>query len=97
MIGPSAKQYIFLARELEERGDSDGAFLRLRQAVAVQPGSAEAHRAFARFLLKSANEDAAIFHLQQAYRLDPTDQWVMDELMQRHALPPLADANTTAG
>lgn len=96
-VGPSAKQYIFLARELEERGDSDGAFLRLRQAIAVQPGSPEAHRAFAKFLLKSGNEDAAVFHLQQAYRLDPTDQWVMDELMQRHALPPLAGVDTSAG
>lgn len=89
-VGPSAKQYIFLAKELDGKGDSDGAFLRFRQAVAVQPDNPEAHRAFAVFLIDNNNDDAATFHLQQAYRLDPENQWVMDELISRHALPPLA-------
>lgn len=89
-VGPSAKQYIFLAKELDESGDSDGAFLRFRQAVAVQPDNSAAHRSFAKFLMENDNDAAATFHLQQAYRLDPTDQWAMDELIRRHALPPLA-------
>ncbi len=89
-VGPSARQYLFLAEELRQRGDNDGAFLRYRQAVTVEPRSAEAHRAFAEFLLEHGNESAAVHHLQRAYLLNPRDQWVMDELIARKALPPLA-------
>lgn len=89
-VGPSARQYLFLAAELRERGDSDGAFLRYGQAVTVEPRSAEAHRAFAEFLLEHGNESATVHHLQQAYLLNPRDPWVMDELIARKALPPLA-------
>ena len=89
-VGPSAKQYVFLAQELEERGDDDGALLRYRQAVAMEPGNASAHRAFAEFLLRNNNEPAAVHHLQAAYRLDPTDRWVFAELVARGKVPPLA-------
>jgi tetratricopeptide (TPR) repeat protein len=89
-VGPSAKQYVFLAEELEERGDVDGAMLRYRQAVAVEPDNPKAHVAFARFLLRSKNEPAAVHHLQLAYRLDPSDDWVVDQLAARGAVPPLA-------
>lgn len=89
-VGPAARQYLFLAHELEERGDQDGAFLRYRQAVAVEPRNAEAHVAFAKFLIKSDNETAAVRHLQSAYRLNPLDEWVANELTQRGAIPPLA-------
>jgi len=90
-VGPSARQYIFLARELEQRGDVDGAYLRYRQAVAMEPGNAAAHTAFSRFLIKESNERAAIFHLRIAYRLDPLDEWVTAELISRGALPALAE------
>lgn len=89
-VGPSAQQYVFLARELEERHDLDGALLRYRQAVAVEPRNPGAHREFARFLLRHHKESAGVHHLQIAYRLDPTDRWVMDELVARGALPSLA-------
>lgn len=89
-VGPAARQYLFLARELEERGDQDGAFLRYRQAVAVEPRNAEAHVEFAKFLIKSGNETAAVRHLQSAYRLNPLNEWVANELTQRGAVPPLA-------
>jgi len=89
-VGPSARQYLFLARELEQRGDTDGALLRFRQAVAVEPRNAEAHRAFAKFLLSHKNEAAAVHHLQRAYLLEPTDPWVLGELAARSAVPPLA-------
>lgn len=89
-VGPSARQYVYLANELEERGDVDGAFLRLRQAVAMEPDSADAHVAFAKFLLRHRNEPAAIEHLQTAYRLDPLNDWVVDQLAARGAVPPLA-------
>lgn len=88
-VGPSAKQYIFLASELEERGDVDGALLRYRQAVAVEPQNPTGHVAFAKFLLRHGNEGAAIHHLQVAYRADPLDEWVVDQLAARSALPPL--------
>lgn len=88
-VGPSAKQFLFLAAELEERNDSDGAFLRYLQAIAVEPRSAEAHRKFAEFLLKHDNEQAAIHHLQEAYLLNPRDEWVRKNLIARSALPPL--------
>jgi len=89
-VGPAAKQYVFLARELEERGDRDGALLRYRQAVAMEPGSAEAHRAIAEFLLRNRNETAAVKHLQAAFRLDPTDKWVLAQLAERGAVPTIA-------
>jgi tetratricopeptide (TPR) repeat protein len=88
-VGPSAKQYIFLADELEKRGDIDGAQLRYRQAVAIEPSNARVHRAFAEFLLRQGNERPAVYHLQAAYKLDPLDEWVIDELTKRSALPAL--------
>jgi tetratricopeptide (TPR) repeat protein len=91
-VGPSARQYVFLAKELEQRGDVDGALLRFRQAVAVEPDNVEAHVAFARFLLHHNHEPAAIYHLQAAYRLDPLNDWVVEQLAIRSVLPPLAAA-----
>ena len=88
-VGPSAKQQIFLARELEERGDVDGALLRYSQAVAMEPDSAEAHTTFAKLLLRHHNEPAAVQHLQAAYRINPLDRWVVDQLASRSALPSL--------
>lgn len=88
-VGPSARQYVFLARELEERGDMDGALLRYKQAVAVEPENFDAHTLFAKFLLRHENEPAAIHHLQAAYKLNPLDEWVIDELARRSALPNL--------
>ncbi len=88
-VGPAASQYIYLAQELEERNDRDGAFLRYRQAVAMEPRNAEAHVALARFLLRNKNEEAAVDHLQAAYLLNPLDEWVIDELTKRGAVPPL--------
>ncbi len=88
-VGPSARQYLFLAENLEERSDIDDAFLRYRQAISVEPRGFEAHKAFAGFLQRHGNEEAAVFHLQVAYRLNPLDSWVADELSQRGAVPAL--------
>jgi len=95
-VGPSARQYMFLAENLEERGQIDDAFLRYRQAVAVEPRNFEAHKAFAAFLQRHGNEEAAVFHLQMAYRLNPLDTWVLDELSKRGAVPTLASDRTQA-
>jgi len=95
-VGPSARQYIFLAENLEERHDIDGAFLRYRQAIAVEPHNFEAHKRFAEFLLRHGNEQAAVFHLQQAYRINPLDSWVADELAKRGAIPALVSDKPAA-
>ena len=55
----------------------------------MEPGNAEAHVAFAKFLLRARNEPAAIHHLQAAYRLNPLDEWVADQLTARSAVLPL--------
>lgn len=89
-VGPAAQQYIFLAQEREERGDEDGALLAYKQAVAMESNSPQAHVAFAKFLLKHGHEAKAVDHLQDAYRLDPTNEWVMDELASRGVLPTLS-------
>lgn len=86
-VGPSARQYLFLARELDERGDKDGALLRYRQAVAAEPNNAAAHVAIAQFLIREGDEPAAIPHLQEAHRLNPRDAWVSDQLASRGVLP----------
>jgi tetratricopeptide (TPR) repeat protein len=86
-VGPSAKQYLILAAELEERGDQDGALLRYRQAVAMEPDNATAHAEFAKFLLRVPNEAAAVQHMLAAYQADPNDEWVISELAARNALP----------
>ncbi len=70
-VGPSARQQIFLASELEERGDFDAALLRYQQAVAMEPKNPNAHVAFAEFLGRHNNEAAATYHLQEADRLNP--------------------------
>jgi tetratricopeptide (TPR) repeat protein len=91
-VGPSARQEIFLARELEERGDHDGALLRFRQAIAMEPDNPKAHIACAEFLLRRNQEQPAIVYLQNAYRLDPYNRKVADALLVRNAVPPLSAA-----
>jgi len=91
-VGPAAKQYVFLAGEHEERGDIDGALLRYKQAIAMEPDNADAHVAFAKFLLRTDNESAAVHHLAAAYRLDPTDSWTLGQLSSRGAVPVLNGA-----
>jgi tetratricopeptide (TPR) repeat protein len=93
-VGPSARQYVFLARELEERGDMDGALLAYRQAVAVEPNNPEGHVAFAKFLLTCKDDEAAVYHLRMAYYLDPSNAWVIDQLASRGAVPPPASRET---
>ena len=71
-VGPSARQQIFLAEELEQRGDLDAALLRLRQAVAMEPDNAAAHEALGLFYRRIDKRDQAIRHLTASCRLDPS-------------------------
>lgn len=79
-VGPSAKQQIFLARELEERGDPDAALLRLQQAVAMEPQNATAHAELGMFFLRADKRARAAAHLRRAYQLDPGHRGVIDAL-----------------
>ncbi len=88
-VGPAAKQYVFLAREHEQRGDTEGALLRYRQAVAMEPENADAQVAFAKFLIRLGNDEVAVHHLQAAYRIDPTNSWTLGQLAARSAVPVL--------
>ncbi|MHC4093881.1 MAG: tetratricopeptide repeat protein [Planctomycetota bacterium] len=81
-VGPSAQQQIFLARELEQRGDLDAALLRLRQAVAMEPDSAAAHEALGMFYLRIGKRPVAIRHLTASYRLDPSRPGPADALTE---------------
>lgn len=81
-VGPSAKQQLFLAGELEERGDLDGALLRYRQAVAMEPDNPRAHAAFGRFLHRIDNDTMAIVHFNRAYTLNPLEPGVAMSLTE---------------
>jgi tetratricopeptide (TPR) repeat protein len=82
-VGPSAKQFVFLGNELEQRGDFDGAMLRFRQAVTMEPRSAQAHVAMAKFYIRHGQRDEAESNLVEASILDPRDPWVREQLAGR--------------
>lgn len=90
-VGPSARQQIFLACELEERGDFDGALLRYQQAIAMEPKNPDAHQAFAEFMSRHNQERAAAYHYEQA------NYWRSAARRLVHRTPPPAsDAGRTA-
>jgi tetratricopeptide (TPR) repeat protein len=91
-VTPTARQQIFLARELEERADPDGALLRYRQAVELEPGSAYAHAELGRFYVRIGRKAEARDALLTAYRLDPTEPGVLDALRELGATPASSDS-----
>jgi len=99
-VGPSARQFIYLADELEERGDLDGALLRYRQAVAMEPKNPRPHVALAEFALRNGNEGLALEHFEIAGRLDPRDMRVKEQLAMLHSPRPqsrVASQSTSLG
>lgn len=86
-VGPSAKEFIFLARELEERGDKDAALVRYRQAVNMEPRNSEGYAAIAAFLIREGNEPEAIRYLEQGQNLRPRDPWITEQLIKRGVQP----------
>lgn len=82
-VGPSAKQFIFLGNELEQRGDFDGALLRFRQAVTMEPRNTAAHVAMAKFYIRHKQRDAAEPYLVEANILNPKDPWTREQLAGR--------------
>jgi tetratricopeptide (TPR) repeat protein len=87
-VGPSARQQMFLASEMEERGDLDAALLRLRQAVAMEPDNAAAHEALGGLYARTERNELALRHLYRAYRLEPGRPATMAYLEQLGAPPP---------
>ncbi len=89
-VGPSARQQMFLASEMEERGDLDAALLRLRQAVAMEPDNAAAHESIGGLYLRSGKPELALRHLNRANRLDPGRPDTLALLEELGASPPPA-------
>ena len=77
-----------LASEFEQRGDADNALLAYKQAVAMEPGNARPHYELGLFYAKLNRREEAIDHLDQAYRLDPKQAQVADELKRLGAKVP---------
>lgn len=88
VVGPSARHQLLLANEYEQRGDADNALLAYKQAVAMEPGNPRPHYELGLFYAKLNRRQEAIEHLDQAYRLDPTQTIVADELKRLGAKVP---------
>ncbi len=97
MIGPSARQRLYLADEYAQRGDADRALVTYKQAVAMEPANPTPYWALGRFYLKLGRRADAVASLQQAYRLDPTRTAIADELRNLGAEVPDVSAIDTAG
>ncbi|MCH8852138.1 MAG: tetratricopeptide repeat protein [Planctomycetes bacterium] len=97
MIGPSARQQLYLADEYAQRGDADRALVTYKQAVAMEPANPTPYWALGRFYLKLGRRADAVASLQQAYRLDPTRTAIADELRNLGAEVPDVSAIDTAG
>ncbi len=85
--GPAAERHIFLAKELLERGDYDGALNYFKQAVAMEPRNAKAHAELGRFYVRLGNNRRAIELLQRAYELNPAEPGVVRDLRRLGATP----------
>jgi len=92
-ITPTARQQIFLARELEQRHDPDAALLRYRQAVELEPASAYTHAELGRFYVRIGQKEEAREALMAAYRLDPAEPGVLDALREMDQMPQYEEAD----
>lgn len=90
-VGPSVRQQIFLANEYEERGDLDGAILRLRQGLAMDPNDPQIHKAFGDFLLRRGDERGALRAYRKSFTLDPSQQDVVEKLYELEGKMPVAN------
>jgi len=93
--GNERGQLILLARQLADAGDYDGALVRLRQAVALDPHDSRARAELGRFLLQSGKMREGTEELQQAYRINPNEPGVLPALAELGYSP--AAAQTVSG
>jgi tetratricopeptide (TPR) repeat protein len=80
--GPQAKYYIFLAHEMEQRKDFDGAWLAYKQAAQIEPDNATAHAELGTFYMRMGDDASARQELMQASLLNPSEPGVADALAQ---------------
>src|SRR5205085_1913561 len=78
VVAPDAQQQaqakVTEAQGLLSAGDPVGATARLREAIALDPTNAEAHRQLAQLLLESGARQTAIEELRAVTRLEPNDK-----------------------
>jgi tetratricopeptide (TPR) repeat protein len=90
-VGPSAEQFLFLGAEYEQRSDYDAAFLRYRQAVALEPSNPETHKAMGLLFRRTGNEQKAVEALMRSLQLDPTQADVASALREMGEAVPAVD------
>ncbi len=78
--------YLHQARLLANKGSSSVARRCFLGAVAVAPGSAEAHRDFGIFLMHQLEFDLAETHLLQAGKIAPDDKRIQQTLLRLQQL-----------
>ena len=91
-VGPSVDQQIFLANEYEERGDLDGAMLRLRQGLAMDRDDPRIHRAFGDFFMRRGDRQRAAQAYRESFMLDPSQKDVVQKLYELEGVMPVAPA-----
>ena len=90
-VGPSAKQYIYLATEYEERGDLDQALLRYQQAAAMEPDNAAVYKALGMLHKRVGNKREAVDALERSLHLDPLQSDVASMLRSMGEPVPAVD------
>lgn len=96
----NVKTLLNLGRVLLEQKQVEEAAERVAEAVALDSGSAEAHRMMARVHAARGERDSAVTSYRVALSIDPADSWSMNNLglllieqgRYEEALPPLARA-----
>ncbi len=97
IVGPSAKRQLYLAKEYAERGDADKALLTYKQAVAMEPANSTPYWALGMFYMQLNRREEGIANIQQAYRLDPTQTAIAEQLKRLGAEVPDVSAINTSG
>lgn len=86
-VGPSVRLRVYLAQELEQRGDMDAALATFREAIDLDPNNSSAHYAFAQFLYRRGQDAEAMYELEWANRLAPEDEQISAEVLARGGTP----------
>jgi tetratricopeptide (TPR) repeat protein len=72
-LAVGARRHLHEAGGAFSRGDLEGAVAAYREAIAADPGNAEAHEALAAVLALQGKRSEALSHYLEALRLDPDD------------------------
>lgn len=94
--GTQQGQLVMLANELADAGDFDGALVRLRQAVALDPADSAVHAALGRLYLRFEKRSQAAAAFKRAYRINPAEPGVVEALAELGYRPTEAGSATPA-